>query len=238
MLSCPAPERISRLASRLQNLAISNPSRAVANADSHEYFAETRPEAHPARGAARRAPCLPHLGYTPGMNRLLALALLAVLSIHCTKAAVPDTPAQPLECRIEPVSPLLAGGPVALRFSLVNRTAEPLWVLRWNTPLEGWRGTLFTVTANGTEIPYQGPMLKRGDPRPADYVEIPAGESASATVDLSEVYEIGQPGRYEVKVTANLHDVAKDGASVPRPRDRHEAMELGCEGVALEVKAQ
>lgn len=163
------------------------------------------------------------------MNRLLALAFLAVFSTHCMTAA---TPSQPLECRIEPV----AGSPTSLRFSLSNRTAAPLWVLRWNTPLEGWKGTILTVTANGTEIPYQGPMLKRGDPGREDYVEIPAGESASATVDLSQVYEVSQPGRYEVKVTGSLHDVAKDGTSVPRPRDRHEAMELECEGVTLEVK--
>lgn len=164
------------------------------------------------------------------MSRLLALALLAVFSIHCMTAA---TPSQPLECRIEPV----AGSPTSLRFSLANRTAAPLWVLRWNTPLEGWKGTILTVTANGTEIPYQGPMLKRGDPSREDYVEIPAGESASATVDLSQVYEVSQPGRYEVTVTGGLHDVAKDGAAVPRPRDRHEVMELRCEGVTLDIKA-
>jgi peptidyl-Lys metalloendopeptidase len=163
------------------------------------------------------------------MNRFLALTLFALFSTHCMTAA---TPSQPLECRIEPV----AGSPTSLRFSLANRTAAPLWVLRWNTPLEGWKGTVLTVTANGTEIPYQGPMLKRGDPGREDYVEIPAGESASATVDLSQVYEVSQPGRYEVKVTGDLHDVAKDGGSVPRPRDRHEAMELRCEEVTLEVK--
>jgi peptidyl-Lys metalloendopeptidase len=166
------------------------------------------------------------------MNRLLALAFLAVFSIHCTKATVPDANAQPLECRIEPV----AGSPTSIRFSLANRTAAPLWVLRWNTPLEGWKGTILTVTANGTEIPYQGPMLKRGDPSREDYAEIPAGESASASVDLSQVYEVSQPGKYEVKVTGSLHDVAKDGAAVPRPRDRQEGMELRCEGVTLEVK--
>lgn len=163
------------------------------------------------------------------MNRFLLLALLAVSATSCTQAAVPSK--QPLECRIDPV----ADSPTSLRFTLTNRTAAPLWVLRWNTPLEGWKGTIFTVNHNGTEIPYQGPMLKRGDPSREDYVEIPAGESTSNTVNLADVYEIGQPGTYEVKVTGNLHDVAKDGASVPCPRDRHEAMELRCEGITLEV---
>lgn len=166
------------------------------------------------------------------MNRLPILALLAVFFTACTQAAVPDATAQSLACRIEPA----ADSPTSVRFTLTNQTAAPLWVLRWNTPLEGWKGTVLTVTANGTEIPYQGPMLKRGDPGREDYVEIPAGDSASATVDLSQVYEVSQPGRYEVKVTGSLHDVAKDGGSVPRPRDQHEAMELRCEGVTLEIK--
>jgi peptidyl-Lys metalloendopeptidase len=168
---------------------------------------------------------------------LLGIVLLAVLSVHCAKSAVPDsnaTAAQTLECRLEPV----ADSPTSVRFSLVNRTAGPLWVLRWNTPLEGWKGTILTVTHDGTEIPYQGPMLKRGDPGRDDYVEIPAGETTSNTVNLADVYEMGQPGKYEVKVTGALHDVVKDGASVPRPRDRHEAVEVRCEGVTLEVGAQ
>ncbi len=167
---------------------------------------------------------------------LLGIALLAILSVHCAKSAVPDsnaTAAQTLECRVEPV----ADSPAGVRFSLVNKTDAPLWVLRWNTPLEGWKGTLFTVTYDGTEVPYQGPMLKRGDPGQGDYVEIPAGETAAATIDLAQAYEMGQPGKYEVTVTGGLHDVTKDGSSVPRPRDRHEAVELRCAGVTLEVGA-
>ena len=172
------------------------------------------------------------------MNRLplLALALLAILSAHCTKAAVSDANAQPLECRLEPVTPLTAGGNVAVRFRLTNRTDAPLWMLRWNTPFEGWRGTLFTLSLDGAEIPYQGPMVKRGDPSREEYLEIPAGESVSATVDFSEVYEIKKPGLYDVKVTGGLQDVAKDAASVPRTRDGQQPMELQCEGITLDVK--
>ncbi|HKI06563.1 MAG TPA: protease [Thermoanaerobaculia bacterium] len=171
------------------------------------------------------------------MNRLplLALALAAVFSAHCTKAAVSN--AQPFDCRLDPVNPLTAGGPVAIRFRLTNRTDAPVWILRWNTPFEGWRGTLFTVSHDGVEIPYQGPMVKRGDPGREEYVEVPAGESTSATVDLSEVYEIRQPGLYEVTVTGALQDVAKDAASVPHSRDQQQAMELRCEGITLDVKA-
>lgn len=165
--------------------------------------------------------------------RLLPIACLAIVSTHCMKAAAP---AQPLECRMEAVHPLVAGGPVALRFRLVNRTAGPLWVLRWNTPIEGWRGTLFTVTFQGTELPYQGPMVKRGDPGREEYVEITPQDSLNVSLDLGEAYDVKQPGQYQVKVTGNLLDVTNDAAAVPRPRDRQQPMALKCEPLTLDVK--
>lgn len=165
--------------------------------------------------------------------RLLPIALLAIVSAHCMKAAIP---AQPLECRLEAVHPLVAGGPVALRFRLTNRTDGPLWVLRWNTPVEGWRGTIFTLTFQGAELPYHGPLLKRGDPGREEYVEIPPGESVNVSVDLAEVYDVKQPGEYRVQVTGDLLDVTKDTASVPRPRDRQQRMALKCAPVILDVR--
>lgn len=164
--------------------------------------------------------------------RFLAITLLATLSAHCGKAA---TPAQPLECRMEAVHPLVAGGPVALRFRLVNRTDGPLWVLRWNTPIEGWRGTILTVSYQGTELPYQGPRLKRGDPGREEYVEITPQDSLNVSLDLAEAYDVKRPGRYLVKVTGSLFDVTKDAATVPRPRDRQVPMALQCEPLTLDV---
>jgi peptidyl-Lys metalloendopeptidase len=169
------------------------------------------------------------------MNRLAgaALCLLALDSAPCMK---PAADARPLECRIEAIEPLVAGGPAAVRFRLTNRTAAPLWVLRWNTPFEGWRGTIFSVSFRGTELSYQGPMVKRGDPGREEYLEIPARESVSATVDLAEVYEIETPGEYRVNVEGALQDVANDAATLPRPRGRQQPMELRCEEIALDVK--
>jgi hypothetical protein len=164
--------------------------------------------------------------------RTFTLLAIAILSSHCMTAA----DARPLECRIEAVPPLAAGGPVTVRFELTNRTEAPFWVLRWNTPLEGWRGTIFTVSHDRTELFYQGPMVKRGDPGREEYMEIPARESVSATVNLADVYDLRQPGVYQVEVTGELQDVAKDAASVPRPRDRQQAVELRCEGVVLEFR--
>jgi hypothetical protein len=168
--------------------------------------------------------------------RLLPIAVLAVaavLSAHCAK---PAAPAQPLECLMEAVHPLVAGGPVALRFRLVNRTDGPLWVLRWNTPVEGWRGTIFTVTFQGTDLSYQGPTVKRGDPGREEYVEITPQDSLNVSLDLAEAYDVKRPGQYQVRVTGSLFDVTKDAAAVPRPRGKQQPMALKCEPLTLDVK--
>jgi hypothetical protein len=151
------------------------------------------------------------------------------------RTAEPRAAAPALECSLTAEPPLVVGGPVSVRFTLTNKTDAPLWVLRWNTPLERWKGTIFTVTLDGKEMPYQGPRVKRGDPGRDEYAEIPAGGTAEATVDFSQVYEFQEPGSYQVKVVAGLVDATTDVASVPRPRDLHQAMPLDCPAVTLEV---
>jgi hypothetical protein len=171
------------------------------------------------------------------MSKLLsALGLTALLTGTCMQAS-PSLPT--LECRVEPRSPLTVGGPAEIRVVLTNPSREPVWFLRWNTPFEGWRGTIFTVMApDGTEIPYAGPMVKRGDPSRDEYVQIPPGGEVDAMVDLSNVYDLREPGRYRLQVTGGIADWTTDGASVPRPREQHQGMELGCGEITLEVGPQ
>jgi hypothetical protein len=130
-----------------------------------------------------------------------------------------------ISCRLE------AQAPTSLRFELANGSDSTLRVLKWNTPLEGWKGTVLRVSRNGEELPYQGPMLKRGDPQSDAYVEIPAGGQVDATVDLAEVYDVSRPGTYKIEVDGDLIDVTSEPA--PRPRDRHQAMPLDCGAVTF-----
>ena len=163
-------------------------------------------------------------------NRLILTAAVAALFFaSCMRTTKPVTAAPRLECRLE------ASGPAAVRFILVNRTDAPLWVLRWNTPLEGWQGTIFELTSEGAEIPYAGPMVKRGDPGREDYTEIPAGEKAEATVNLALVYDLGKPGTYRLRVTGGLQDLTADPGTVPRPRDQQEPAPLDCPEIEVSV---
>jgi hypothetical protein len=133
-----------------------------------------------------------------------------------------------ITCRLE------AQASASIRFELSNGSDSTLRVLTWNTPLEGWKGTVLRVTRDGEELPYQGPMLKRGDPQADAYVEIPAGGRTDATVDLAEVYDVSRSGTYKVEADGDLIDVTAEAA--PRPRDRHQPMPLDCGAVTFEVR--
>jgi hypothetical protein len=91
--------------------------------------------------------------------------------------------------------------PVQLRFELTNDGDEDLYVLKWYTPLEGINSDCLTVLRNGkTRVPYDGPMVKRGNPGPDDYVLIPAGKTVAVDVDLSESYAVSRPAKYQVEL--------------------------------------
>ena len=167
---------------------------------------------------------------------LFALALTALSLTACFCVLQPEKRPE-MECQIQPRPPLTAGGPVRIRFALTNPSDDPVWVLSWNTPLEErWMGTVFTLTGpGGEEIPYQGPMVKRGEPAREEYVEIAPGGTAEAVVDLAQVYEFKNPGRYRLQVTRDLLDLVPNGEDVPRSLDMFGPAPLRCNEVLLEV---
>jgi peptidyl-Lys metalloendopeptidase len=57
-----------------------------------------------------------------------------------------------LECELSVPARLRAGEPVPLSFRLTNRSAQPLAVLTWHTPLEGLLSNALEVTRDGAPI--------------------------------------------------------------------------------------
>jgi peptidyl-Lys metalloendopeptidase len=167
---------------------------------------------------------------------LFALALTALPLAACMCRIKPE-PRPAIECRVEPRPPLTAGGPVQIRFALTNPTGEKVWVLTWNTPFEQrWMGTVFRLTGpGGEEIPYQGPMAKRGEPTIEQYMEIAPDGTAEAVVDLAQVYEFKNPGQYRLQVTGDLFDLTANADDLPRSTDLYEPVPLPCNEVLLEV---
>ncbi|WP_375773566.1 protease [Archangium gephyra] len=142
-----------------------------------------------------------------------------------------------LECVLSVPPSVRAGEPVELRFQLTNRTAQPLYVLKWRTPLEGLMGKDFEVTRDGAEVPFLGRMVKRGNP-PADaYVTLAPGASVDAKVDLSQAYEMKQPGRYRIAFQGELMDVVEKQAEVPRSLEQLQSRPVSCPTVETVISA-
>lgn len=172
------------------------------------------------------------------MTKLLSMTVLMALSLATCMNANTIATLPTLECRVEPRPPLTAGGPVQIRFILTNPSQQPLWFLSWSTPFEGWRGSIFTLTdPQGTDVPYSGPMMKRGDPGREEYVQIPPGGTVDAMADLTNVYGMNEPGLYLLRVTGQIVDVTTEPSTMPRPREQHQAVPLRCGEVELTVGA-
>ena len=59
------------------------------------------------------------------------------------------------------------------------------------------------------------------------------GEQKTATIDLSEAWDVSTPGSYTVEYAAELFDVISGTASAPRSVDEFKAVTLSCGSVAF-----
>jgi len=91
-----------------------------------------------------------------------------------------------------------------LTFSLTNDSDQPISLLKWNTPLEGFSNDILNVKTKGKRVVYLGKIVKRGPPTAADYASIAAGASVSADFDLAEVYDIYEQGEFSVEFNADM----------------------------------
>ncbi|HZI03138.1 MAG TPA: protease [Archangium sp.] len=142
-----------------------------------------------------------------------------------------------LECVVSVPPSVRAGEPVELRFQLTNRTAQPLYVLKWRTPLEGLMGKDFQVTRDGTEVDFKGRMVKRGNPSAEAYLTLAPGASADARVDLSQAYDMTKPGRYRIEFNGELMDVVEKQAEVPRSLEQLQPRPVSCPAVETAITA-
>lgn len=96
---------------------------------------------------------------------------------------------------------------VELSFKLTNLNKEDLYVLKWQTPLEGFRNNYLDVQHDGESVQYKGILVKRGNPSAESYILVQAESTAEASVVLNEGYDISQPGNYRIRLDTALMDV-------------------------------
>ncbi len=141
-----------------------------------------------------------------GVKLFLMAALIACLAFASTASAG----VRGLTTTIEPYGTHIGtADDVMLRVTYHNGTAEDLYLLSWQTALNGVEGNIFDVRGDGKPVEYTGRLYKRGFPQAEDYVRIPAGGSVSADVELSSVYDMSRTGEYSVRYRTNVQDALR-----------------------------
>jgi hypothetical protein len=171
--------------------------------------------------------------------------LLGACGPSPTGTAVPPTPTETvvasrtgLSATLEVPSPLSSGETVRLRFTLTNHSPEKLYVLTWYTPLEGILGEIFRVKRDGQVLPYEGPLVMRGDPLPENYVQLEPGASASAEVDLATAYDFSQAGEYTIAfLSPRISHVAKTEGGLATSVDDLGPVQIPSNAVSLTIES-
>ncbi len=133
----------------------------------------------------------------------------------------------PFTCTIEMMPAYPLGEDVTLRFTMKIQTSEDRRILRWNTLLAGI-GNWLRLTHEGTIVPYDGPLVSRGDPSPDEYATLLAGASVSESVELSTAYDLSELGDYEAPVETLIQDQYATTAfpALARPFSSHQSCRL------------
>ena len=144
------------------------------------------------------------------LQRSICLLALSLIICACTfsegKLTADEGGDIVLRYKLEAQNSYIIGQPVLITFTLENVTEKDVYVLTWYTPLEGIKGNIFKVTRNGIELPYEGRMIKRGNPVREDYIQIKPMGSASSTVDLTPAFNMDVRGEYHVEFIKNIYE--------------------------------
>ena len=103
---------------------------------------------------------------------------------------------------------------IGITFSLANTTGHSIYVLRWETPLQGIAGDILDVQRDGEPVPYVGRLYKWAEPRAQDYIEIKAGDAASVVFDPSAAYDMSVTGQYTIRFRGVLQEMEGDGSEL------------------------
>ena len=142
-----------------------------------------------------------------------------------------------LRYHLQAESSYIQGAPVMVGFSVENLSSVDVWILKWYTPLEGIKGKIFEVTCDGVDIPYEGRLMKRGNPEKDEYARLYPGESASAKVDLASVYALPACKECRLKFKGRIHDAVLDQREVPRAAEAHLPVDVPGNAVSFSIVA-
>ena len=138
------------------------------------------------------------------VHRFLKLGMAALAATACFSA---QAGSNGVIASITPERDSLgASDDVVVNVTITNTSSTPQHVLSWYTPFGETQESLFDVTRDGVKVNYRGAHYKRHVPRPGNYITLEPGESRSAKVELSVLYDMSVTGDYQVRYhTASLN---------------------------------
>ncbi|XP_019856887.1 PREDICTED: uncharacterized protein LOC109585313 [Amphimedon queenslandica] len=93
---------------------------------------------------------------------------------------------------------------VACSFEFTNNANQDLYLLKRNTPLEGLNSQFVSVSLDGRPLEYEGIYAYRLPPTKDEFVLLKAGESISASVQITDAFNIDTDGLYTVQYSRPL----------------------------------
>ncbi|HEX6667734.1 MAG TPA: hemopexin repeat-containing protein [Solirubrobacterales bacterium] len=142
-----------------------------------------------------------------------------------------------LEYSVSIAPTVVRGDPVVLLFELTNVGAEEYALLTWGTPFEDLALDFVEVRRGDTAIPYDGILIRRGEPVVESYRRVAPGETVAATVDLTAGFAFEQPGTYTVTLPVEFADAipAPDPMLTPRAPEKWQGLALGSASASFEL---
>jgi peptidyl-Lys metalloendopeptidase len=134
------------------------------------------------------------------MNFSLRAIVGAMLLVGAGSASAAGVP---LSVELKAQASKAAPGESVL-WQITNHSDEAVYVLRWETPLDGLSRSIFEVSYQGRPVRYMEKIVHWGHPEADDFVKIAPGQTLSAEVNLAAAYEMVDAGAYTVGFEGQL----------------------------------
>jgi hypothetical protein len=123
-----------------------------------------------------------------------------------------------IQCEIIPLDKVLNEGEVLISFELQNTSNYEVRVLKWQTPLEGLLTDCLDINVQGKKIPFDGKMIKRGNPSEKDFILLKPGETVKKEIDLTEAYDIPEKAEIQIEFNPERLVLLNDGKEIFNPK--------------------
>src|SRR5262245_27869807 len=129
------------------------------------------------------------------------------------------------------------GEPITLRYEIQNISDDEYALLVWETPLEREVFRFVEVRRGDRRVPYDGRLVKRGDPTAESYRTIAAGQTIVEELDLSKYFAFEEFGTYTVTLHTRFLDAIRRPSAndAPRRRYEHESFSLDPVSASFEL---